>query len=291
MKTFLKRLLSTVILLGIFSLILFGKSPYDKYVFNIAITIFAYFGMAEFGTILLKSGHSFQLRAVSLASAVTVMSYVTDSSWLIPGMIATGVVLYSWVLFLISRNQEKEMQGIFASCAAYFMLTIPFCMIGFFFIRSCAGEGFKWLFLYLLLVTKIGDIAAYVVGSLSAYFMRNRGGNHKMIPSISPGKSYEGAVGGLVFTLLLSYILWPYCGVECCFAPDWAVSLVLGALMFFGCMGGDLAESAFKRTCNIKDSGSILPGIGGVLDLVDSLMVTAPVLFFCYYFITSSTCG
>lgn len=165
------------------------------------------------------------------------------------------------------------MMSIFASTAAYLMFSLPFCSV--IKVYSIDPTKYHILFLFLLIVTKIGDIAAYVIGSLAGYFLRNHGGNHKMIPSISPGKSYEGAVGGLVFTIIFSYIIWPFCGIESIFGNFWT-PLLLGIIMCFGCMGGDLSESAFKRTCKIKDSGSILPGIGGILDLVDSLMVTGP---------------
>ena len=191
-------------------------------------------------------------------------------------MFALFFVIYAWTRFLVSKNDPFKMRAIFASAATYFMISIPFCTIVEVYQMN---DSYNMIFLYLLLVTKIGDIAAYVTGSLSGYFLRNHGGNHKMIPSISPGKSYDGAVGGFIFTLLLSYFLWPFCGIECTvFDPFWA-SMILGVLLFFGCMAGDLSESAFKRTCKIKDSGAILPGIGGMLDLVDSLIVTGPLFF------------
>jgi len=234
----------------------------------------SYFAVCEFGDILLKSGHDFSKRTTAISVAVTVLIQASQNSLTkVMLLVPLIMVIHFWTSFLTSKNEENKMQAIFASSAAYFLFTIPFlCIMIVYQADRTTGH---MIFLYLLLVTKIGDIAAYVTGSLSNYFLRNHGGNHKMIPSISPGKSYEGAVGGLIFTLLLSWILWPFCLLASVFSPLFT-SLILGVALFFGCMGGDLSESAFKRTCKIKDSGTVLPGIGGVLDLVDSLMVTAP---------------
>lgn len=275
MKAFWRRLFSTIILLALFVFILIGPQKYANPVFNLIVILFSYVAVYEFGTILLKSGHSFALRRTASFVAVTtgLSAFFPQEAFLIIPFVAATYVIYSWSRFLTGKNQEYAMRSIFASAFAYFMFSIPFCVIVK--VYQTGYENYHMLFLYLLLVTKIGDIAAYVTGSLSGYALRNHGGNHKMIPSISPGKSYEGAVGGFIFTLLLSYFLWPLCKVETVFGDFWT-SMILGVLLFFGCMAGDLSESAFKRTCKIKDSGSILPGIGGVLDLVDSLLVTAP---------------
>ena len=281
MKAFWRRLFSTVILVALFVFILTGPDRYANFIFDIIATVFSYVAVYEFGLILLKSGHSFALRRTSCFTALTtaaVAFFPQYAAFFIPFAIA-AYVIYSWTRFLTGKNQEHAMRSIFASAFAYFMFAVPFCIVVKVYQAGTAAD-YHMLFLYLVLVTKIGDIAAYVTGSLSGYALRNHGGNHKMIPSISPGKSYEGAVGGFIFTLLLSYFLWPLCNVETVFGNFWT-SMILGVLMFFGCMAGDLSESAFKRTCKIKDSGSILPGIGGVLDLVDSLLVTAP-LFLLY---------
>ncbi len=273
MKTFFKRLFSSVLLLALFVFVLTGPAPYAETVLNIMAIIFAGAAVYEFGSILVKSGHLFDMKRTVFFTVLTVAVYTGfRNGLLLCGMISLLYVIHAWTRFLFSNNQERAMQSIFASAFAFFGFTIPFCLMVWVYRQ---GPDCHMTFLYLLLVTKIGDIAAYVTGSLSGYALRNKGGNHKMIPSISPGKSYEGAVGGFIFTLLLSYFLWPLCGIDCIFGTFWT-SMILGVLLFFGCMAGDLSESAFKRTCKIKDSGSILPGIGGILDLVDSLLVTAP---------------
>ena len=125
--------------------------------------------------------------------------------------------------------------------------------------------------LYLIVVTKFSDMGAYLTGTAV--------GKHKMVPHISPKKTWEGFVGALGFSLLGSYGMF-------CLMPrqldrlNWTHATVLGLLLGFAAIVGDLAESILKRSTDTKDSGQFLPGIGGALDLIDSLLFTAPLLFF-----------
>lgn len=125
---------------------------------------------------------------------------------------------------------------------------------------------------YLLVVTKFSDMGAYLLGSAI--------GRHKMIPRISPGKTWEGFAGALAASVLASVVL-----VVCFPAALKPISLFdsiwLGLLLSLAAVLGDLMESLIKRGACIKDSGALLPGIGGVLDLLDSVLFTAP-LFYLY---------
>jgi phosphatidate cytidylyltransferase len=125
--------------------------------------------------------------------------------------------------------------------------------------------------LYLIAVTKFSDMGAYLTGSLI--------GKHQMIPHISPKKTWEGLVGALFFSLLASWGLLKVMPDKLS-ALNWTHATVLGLLLGFAAVIGDLAESIVKRSTGVKDSGNLLPGIGGALDLIDSLLFTAPLLFF-----------
>ncbi len=129
-----------------------------------------------------------------------------------------------------------------------------------------------FLILWLLAVTKFTDMGAYITGSLI--------GRNKMIPHVSPAKTWEGFAGALLFAQIAA------CGLFACFPHHlstlghWGHVVTLGFLLAVLAVIGDLAESVVKRALDAKDSGRMLPGIGGSLDLIDSLCLTAPALFF-----------
>jgi phosphatidate cytidylyltransferase len=125
--------------------------------------------------------------------------------------------------------------------------------------------------LYCIAITKFSDMGAYLTGSVI--------GRHKLVPHISPAKTWEGLGGALAFSLLASLGLFWLMPTQLS-ELNWTHATVLGLLLGFAAVIGDLAESIVKRSTGVKDSGNFLPGIGGALDLVDSLLFTAPLLFF-----------
>ena len=129
------------------------------------------------------------------------------------------------------------------------------------------------LMLWLLAVTKFSDMGAYLTGSLI--------GRHKMIPHVSPAKTWEGFAGGLAFSQLAACGLFALFPQHLAVLGGWGHVVALGFLLGTLAVIGDLAESVVKRALGAKDSGRMLPGIGGALDLIDSICFTAPVLY-CY---------
>ncbi len=132
----------------------------------------------------------------------------------------------------------------------------------------------EWLIFFLLLVTWASDTGAYLVGTLC--------GRHRLAPKISPKKTVEGLVGGLIAAIIAGYaarwwFLPELSGLDC---------LILATLLTITGLWGDLTESAMKRSVGMKDSGGILPGHGGMLDRLDSLLFTAPVF---YYYVTMAS--
>ena len=134
------------------------------------------------------------------------------------------------------------------------------------------GAPGAFLLLWLLAVTKFTDMGAYITGSAI--------GRHKMIPHISPAKTWEGFVGALFFAQLAACGLYALFPGHLAFFGGWNHVIALGFLLAVLAVIGDLAESVVKRAINAKDSGSMLPGIGGSLDLIDSVCFTAPALYF-----------
>ena len=135
------------------------------------------------------------------------------------------------------------------------------------------------LLLLPVLVTWASDIGAYAVGRTM--------GKHKLIPSVSPGKTVEGAIGGLLASMLVAavytrYVLHPSAHLTFRMTP--AGVLVFGALVSVAAQVGDLAESLLKREAGVKDSSQIIPGHGGILDRFDSLLFVLPVSYVLFGF-------
>ncbi|MDD5262258.1 MAG: phosphatidate cytidylyltransferase [Methylacidiphilales bacterium] len=163
--------------------------------------------------------------------------------------------------------------------------TVALTLFGFFYVPFLFQFLLKILFgmermhqdgimlgLYLVAVTKFTDIGAYVTGSMF--------GRHKMSPHISPKKTWEGFFGGLLVALLTSLMLVRCFPEKLAIISGWH-AVVLGLLLPVTSVVGDLAESVIKRDAQSKNSGVLIPGIGGSLDLIDSLLFTGP-LFYSY---------
>lgn len=133
---------------------------------------------------------------------------------------------------------------------------------------SRAGPG---LVMYLVLLTQLNDVAQFLWGKTL--------GGPKVLPKVSPGKTYAGFIGGLLTTAVLAMLLGP--ALLPAHEDMWLLALGAGLLIGLGGFFGDVTISCMKRDLGIKDSGSTLPGHGGILDRVDSLTYTAP-LFFHY---------
>jgi phosphatidate cytidylyltransferase len=134
---------------------------------------------------------------------------------------------------------------------------------------SAPGAGTFYL-LYFILITKFSDSGAYVVGSLI--------GRHKMIPRVSPNKTWEGFGGALLASAVASLVFAHFARDRLAgMTPRHAV--ILGLLLGGTAVVGDLVESIFKREAGAKDSGNWFPGIGGILDLLDSLLFNAPIMY------------
>ncbi|REK10819.1 MAG: phosphatidate cytidylyltransferase [Planctomycetota bacterium] len=132
----------------------------------------------------------------------------------------------------------------------------------------------------LVIVVKLGDIGAYTVGRLV--------GRRKMAPVLSPGKTWEGAAGGIVFACLGAWLAmeWlPRAFDEPLAQHAWSW-LLFGPVVGVTGIVGDLAESLFKRDVGRKDSSTWMPGFGGVLDILDSILFAAPVAYFCWWLVT-----
>ncbi len=187
-------------------------------------------------------------------------------TYLLPVFIlAYFLILIASAIFL---SRQDALHGIIYSVFGQVYITMTLSLLMFIsYSPDMAVSKYNWApVLALFVFLWVNDTAAYFIGSLI--------GKHKLIEHISPKKSIEGFIAGIVFTILASLIfdrLYP--GFSTIFWMGLAVVIVL-----FGTLG-DLFESLIKRTCNVKDAGTLIPGHGGILDRIDSLLVAVPAVY------------
>lgn len=194
-----------------------------------------------------------------------------------------GAALFAYMVIIISalldeiwNHSEQPLTNWGNFLISQMMVAIPLASLSFIYFLD------KWLLLALFVLIWVNDSGAYVVGSLTA---KRPQGNHKMTPHISPKKSWEGLIGGFIFTMLAAIILH-FCGwFKVITVGNWGIAIALAFAFLVSAFGtmGDLIESLLKRSLGVKDSGKFLPGHGGVLDRFDSILMAGPVLaFFCW---------
>ncbi len=250
-----KRLLSSAVLITITLLTIF-LSP--GWFFFLIVEGFVLLGTFEFLNLAEKKGVKVYRIPTFIFAAFIPVSVYSD---------ATGFVLMlACLVFFILHFQPRSLENSLVSVAA---MIFGLVYIAWFFsylipLRE-VEQGSAWIF-YTILLTKGGDAGAYFTGK--------KFGKMKLIEHISPNKSVEGAIGGFVVTVLLSLISMLYLR-----DAGFLHLLWLGILVGIFAQFGDLGESLLKRDVGVKDSGTV-PGLGGVLDVLDSLLLTIPLVFF-----------
>lgn len=243
---------------------------------------------SELLTIFRKGGHEPLGLAVYIGVLLALVASAVPKLW--PdvadgsrifgvGWIAIGLAI-GLLLVIASELSRYESGGRATVNLAVSSFAIAYVggSFGFLIQLRLLGGGRLGMFALLSMITivKSSDIGQYVVGRLI--------GKHKLAPAVSPGKTWEGAFGGVLFALLAAWLLATY-AAPAMFGEGAAesfgirsVALYAIALMASGLVG-DLAESLLKRDAGVKDSSNWMPGFGGVLDLLDSLLVAAPVAY------------
>ena len=194
----------------------------------------------------------------SHAPAITAVAIVCSAAI---GMLLLAVVFYS---------RKRSVEGVVAAAGGT-LLSFVYLGLMFGFILAIRREHSIWTLAWIVLTTKSCDIGAYFTGRSF--------GKHKLILWLSPGKTWEGLAGGVAFSAIVGVLgLMLIRKTDSGLPPTWS-GAIAGAL--FGLTGqlGDLVESLFKRDAGIKDAGSVIPGFGGVLDVLDSPLMVAPVAY------------
>lgn len=272
-ETLLKRIfISSITVVIVLFLLLFSQMTLIKGLLLLFISILAVFAVWEYGQMLKAKKLKVEKGLLEIGAFFIVFSYFL-STFFKSYEQAPFISFFLWViLFFVLHFKKRENPIESIAAQAFSLIYIAFPLALFYpLIYSQEFDG-RWWVLYLLIVTKIFDIAAYFGGK---FF-----GKRKLAPNISPNKTVEGALIGLVFSVAVS-LCFVYLGNAKLInlSINYQQGLALGAIL--GIMGqvGDLSESLLKRDAKIKDS-NVLPGLGGVLDMVDSLLFTTPILYF-----------
>ncbi len=258
---FLKRLASALIFaLFVILIIQYG----NIWFFFALVSIFVILSIIEFSRITRLTGSSYSsFFAIPIAWLICLSTF--KLSW-----IDTNIILFITVILLALYEiiKSKPASALLSISSAVFGIIYVGWLLGRHLILLRQMNDGKQIIFLLLGITWSGDIGAYLIGK--------RFGRHKVFPIISPQKSLEGFIAGIIFGVLATFIL--------CYSFSLNISLmhiiIMGVILTIIGQIGDLAESLIKRGANVKDSGNLMPGHGGILDRCDSLIFITPALYY-----------
>jgi phosphatidate cytidylyltransferase len=282
-KIFWRRFTSFVILWAVLLTALFsGNNVISDYVCLAVVMFLAVTGLTEFYG-LVEAGKLVCFKGWGILGGVLLIGGTflnltgilghSDSPARVNDFETSFLILFVLGLCLRQFFSRSNTSGLLAISTTLFGLMYVPWLLNFIqkiiFFRGL-GMGGRYYLLYFILITKFSDTGAYAVGSLI--------GTHKMIPRISPGKTWEGFGGAIVVSTLASLAFTHFLGHNLV-GMNWIHAIALGVILSVSAVVGDLIESIFKREAGVKDSGKLFPGIGGILDLLDSLLFNAPIMY------------
>ena len=255
MNNLIKRTLTGIAFVGL----VVGAILLSGWVLFAVFLLFTCLGMHEYRTLLRQGNVNLSLTFYVVGLLVYLTLSITPL-WEMVGVMAIMALLFMLFVIELFLKQGLPFRNIAYSVLGILWIVVPFAVVN----RFPPSEG-RFLLLSVFVFIWLYDTFAYCVGMLI--------GNHRLFERISPKKSWEGAIGSTLFTLTAAY-----------FAPLMFPMLELNSLQWMGLAlviivfgtFGDLTESLFKRQSSVKDSGSILPGHGGILDRFDSLLFAMP---------------
>lgn len=250
----------------VFLVVMIGSVLLGRYLLLGVFTLIVYFLLTEYFKLIRDYSQPLEVPAIVIYLVVFTGVQFLPNSLFLPLLISTVIPLMMIELF--RKNQQQVIHVITVSFPLLWIV-IPFAMlvkIDFHPLRNL--EGWKLILPYFILLW-VNDTFAYISGKLL--------GKHQLAPLISTGKTIEGTLGGILFTLIAAFLIYHWLQIF----PLWKW-LVAGAIIAPVAVASDLFESILKRKAGVKDSGNMLPGHGGFLDRFDSVFFTAPI----YYLIT-----
>ena len=250
---------SIIVSLSLVALIWFALA-YRREVFAVVVTVAVLLGIREI--VRAFSVRGIYISVVSLAAGAVVLTYATWNGGAAGLAIATAIAIPLLLIQLLTKGPEGFVQS--ATATTFSLLYLPF-LGGFLILLAKPSTGLERVMTFVVLVG-CNDTFGYIVGVLF--------GKHPLVPVISPKKSWEGLIGSLVFTVIGGSLAFEYI-----MEMQWWIGAIVGLMIVFTATCGDLIESAMKRDLHLKDMGTLLPGHGGILDRLDSVLVSAPALW------------
>ncbi|MAT07514.1 MAG: phosphatidate cytidylyltransferase [Dehalococcoidia bacterium] len=175
-----------------------------------------------------------------------------------------------WKVLVTKQDALRKLFQITSSLSKNsFVALVVGGLLSFALLLNDLQAGRDWIY-SIIVVVAATDVASYIFGSLF--------GKHKLVPKISPSKTWEGGIAGLTFAIFASVIVYYLLDLP----TNLGLSIVFGVVIYFSALIGDLLESSLKRLVGVKDSGSLIPGHGGILDRMDSILIS---LFVGYFFV------
>lgn len=269
-------IIGTLASIVVFLIIFLSSFPHFKPVFTAAVA--AIIGMAMWELFYIAQGLSIE-PAIKLGislSTIYAFSVALSTNYpeakLLPEIVLLASLLVCFLYYFAKGN--SPFINVSTTLFGIGYLAVPLsCLISIaYFAPTDSVHGGRWWLCYLIIVTKMTDTGAFFIGK--------RFGKQKLAPYISPKKTWEGAIGGLIAALIASVVMNILSSLngDRIYALDAWQTIWLGLTIGVFAQCGDLAESLLKRDCGVKDSNR-LPGLGGVLDIVDSLIFTAPLIY------------
>jgi len=250
---------SIVVGLSLLGLIWFSLSVY-KELFLVVLGTAVVLGIRE----IVRAFNSRAI-AISFPSLSIAAIALLGAAWIdgIAGLAIATAISFPILLIRLLLNGPEGFVGK-ATATTFTLLYLPF-LAGFLILLATPSSGFQRVMTFVVLVG-CNDTFGYFVGVLF--------GKHPLVPTISPKKTWEGLAGSVVFTIVGGCLAFHYI-----MNMDWWIGIIVGLMIVFTATCGDLIESAMKRDLSLKDMGTLLPGHGGMLDRLDSVVLSAPAMW------------
>ena len=245
--------------LSLIGLVWFALS-YQREIFAIVVGVAVVLGVREI--VRAFAAHSITVSFNGLALASIGLSYAAWNGGVAGLAIATAIAFPLLLIRALIQGPEGFVAK--ATGTTFALLYLPF-LAGFLILLAIPSTGFQRVMTFMVLVG-CNDALGYIVGVLF--------GKHPLVPTISPKKTWEGLAGSTVFTVLGGCLAFKYI-----MDMHWWIGIIVGLMIVFTATCGDLIESAMKRDMSLKDMGSLLPGHGGMLDRLDSVVLSAPAMW------------